>query len=69
MLYIISPIDVNLVASEIHQVVKRNCCILKVVSVKKNFKKNLDQYNRYNETWNPKYYITQVTYKNMCFEM
>ena len=65
MLYIIAPIDVNLVASEIHQVVKRNCCILKVVSVKKN----LNQYNRYNETWNPKYYITQVTYKNMCFEM
>ena len=39
MLYIIAPIDVNLVASGIHQVVKRNCCILKVVSVKKKIKK------------------------------
>ena len=41
MLYIIVSIDENLVVGEIHQVVKRNCCILlKVVSVKNKKIKN-----------------------------
>ena len=54
MLYIIAQIDENLVVSGTHQVVKR---------------KVLDQYYRYNETWNPKYCLTQVINKNMCFEI
>ena len=28
MLYIIAPIDKNLVVSETYQIVKRNCCVL-----------------------------------------
>ena len=36
MLYIIASIDEDLVVSETHRVVKRNCCVLlKVLSVNK----------------------------------
>ena len=39
MLYIIAPIDENLVVSETHQVIKRNYCVLlKVLSLKNKIK-------------------------------
>ena len=39
MLYIIAPIDENLVVSETHQAIKRNYCVLlKVLSVKNKIK-------------------------------